>query len=112
VEDFTGLSKSTLGKLRKIHCYGFEKPKGNCPKVLSSADERYCVYKMIKSRVSSAVKMVKELERILKKKECRKGVQSLRKADLVRLRSQRNLYLVRRISARDFFNALLTRIGR
>ncbi|KAG0758431.1 hypothetical protein G6F18_010157 [Rhizopus arrhizus] len=76
VEDFTGLSKSTLGKLQKIHCYGFEKPKGNCPKVLSSADERYCVYKMIKSRVPSAVKVVKELERILKKK-CRKDVQNL-----------------------------------
>ncbi|KAG1397654.1 hypothetical protein G6F60_008867 [Rhizopus arrhizus] len=54
VEDFTGLSKSTLGKLRKTHCYGFEKPKRNCPKVLSSADERYCVCQMIKSRVPSA----------------------------------------------------------
>jgi uncharacterized protein YerC len=43
VEELTGLSKSTIGRLRKTHCTGVIKPNGGRPKVLSAADERYCV---------------------------------------------------------------------
>ncbi|KAG1122365.1 hypothetical protein G6F37_014267 [Rhizopus arrhizus] len=41
VERVTGLSKSTVGRLRKTHCFGLGKPKGGRPKLLSAADERY-----------------------------------------------------------------------
>ena len=42
-ESSTGLSKSTVGRLRKIHCFGLDKPKYGRRKILSAADERYCV---------------------------------------------------------------------
>ncbi|KAG1445618.1 hypothetical protein G6F46_011838 [Rhizopus delemar] len=43
VEGSTGLSKSTVGRLRKTHCFGLDKPKYGRRKILSAADERYCV---------------------------------------------------------------------
>ncbi|KAG0730871.1 hypothetical protein G6F23_015866 [Rhizopus arrhizus] len=43
VEELTGLSKSTVGRLRKTYCTGVMKPNRGRSKVLSAADERYCI---------------------------------------------------------------------
>ncbi|KAG1181460.1 hypothetical protein G6F35_015898 [Rhizopus arrhizus] len=63
VERVTGLSKSAVGRLQKTHCFGLGKPKGGRPKLLSAADERYCVRQVTKTRISSAIKVAKELEK-------------------------------------------------
>ncbi|KAG1085553.1 hypothetical protein G6F42_021351 [Rhizopus arrhizus] len=63
VERVTGLSKSAVGRLQKTHCFGLGKPKGGRPKLLSAADERYCVRQVTKNRISSATKVAKELEK-------------------------------------------------
>ncbi|KAG1046893.1 hypothetical protein G6F43_010637 [Rhizopus delemar] len=60
VESSAGLSKSTVGRLRKSHCFGLGKPKGGRRKILSAADERYCVRQVTKNRMSSAAKVAKE----------------------------------------------------
>ena len=48
VEELTGLRKSTVGRLRKTHCTGVIKPNRGRSKVLSAADERYCVRQFTK----------------------------------------------------------------
>ncbi|KAG1022758.1 hypothetical protein G6F25_013142 [Rhizopus arrhizus] len=63
VERVTCLSKSAVGRLRKTHCFGLGEPKGGRPKLLSAADERYCVRQVTKNRISSATKVTKELEK-------------------------------------------------
>ena len=83
VEGVTGLSKSTVGRLRKTHCVGLEKPKAGRPKVLSAADERYCVRQVTKNRMSSATKVAKELEKDTGRKVSAETVcRTLRKAGL------------------------------
>ncbi|KAG0891804.1 hypothetical protein G6F33_014058 [Rhizopus arrhizus] len=77
VEELTGLSKSTVGRLRKTHCTGVMKPKMGRPKVLSAADERYCVRQVTKNRVPSAVKVTECLENDIGKKV---GVETVRRA--------------------------------
>lgn len=56
------LGKSTIGRIRLEHCPGAECSKGGRPRVLSEADKRYCVRKVTKGKVSSAVKVTKMLE--------------------------------------------------
>ncbi|KAG1445021.1 hypothetical protein G6F55_012115 [Rhizopus delemar] len=51
MEEMTGLSKSTVGKLRKSHCSSVMKPNGGRSKALSAANERYYVRKVTKDRV-------------------------------------------------------------
>ncbi|EIE83958.1 hypothetical protein RO3G_08663 [Rhizopus delemar RA 99-880] len=68
VEGSAGLSKSTVGRLRKIHCFGLDKPKYGRRKILSAADERYCVRQVTKNRMSSAAKVAKELEKDIGRK--------------------------------------------
>src|SRR6478735_1528816 len=63
VERVTGLSKSAVGRLQKPHFFGLGKPKGGRPKLLSAADEGYCVRQVTKNRISSATKVAKELEK-------------------------------------------------
>ncbi|KAG1444263.1 hypothetical protein G6F55_012377 [Rhizopus delemar] len=83
VEGGTGLSKNTVGSLRKTHCVGLEKPKAGRPKVLSAADERYCVRQVTKNRMSSATKVAKELEKDTGRKVSAETVcRTLRKAGL------------------------------
>ncbi|KAG1445028.1 hypothetical protein G6F55_012110 [Rhizopus delemar] len=83
VEGVTGLSKSTVGRLRKTHCVGLGKPKAGRPKVLSAADERYCVRQVTKTRMSSATKVAKELEKDTGRKVSAETVcRTLRKAGL------------------------------
>ncbi|KAG1369061.1 hypothetical protein G6F61_012655 [Rhizopus arrhizus] len=77
VEELTGLSKSTVGRLRKTHCTGVMKPNRGRPKVLSAADERYCVRQVTKNRVPSAVKVAECLENDIGKKV---GVETVRRA--------------------------------
>ncbi|KAK4513143.1 glycogen synthase kinase 3 [Mucor velutinosus] len=57
------LGKSTTGQIRMEHCPGLGTSKGGRPRVLSEADKRYCVRKVTKERVSSAVKVTKMLEK-------------------------------------------------
>lgn len=59
MEELTGLSKSTVGRLRKIHCSSVMKPNGGRSKVLSAADEHYYVRQVTKNCVPSAVKITK-----------------------------------------------------
>ncbi|KAG0808265.1 hypothetical protein G6F18_013819 [Rhizopus arrhizus] len=68
VERVTGLSKSAVGRLQKPHFFGLGKPKGGRPKLLSAADEGYCVRQVTKNRISSATKVAKELEKTLEEK--------------------------------------------
>ncbi|KAG1034955.1 hypothetical protein G6F43_013322 [Rhizopus delemar] len=68
VESYTGLSKSTVGRLRKTHCFGLDKPKCGRRKILSAADERYCVRQVTKNRVSRAAKVAEELEKDIGRK--------------------------------------------
>ncbi|KAG1442718.1 hypothetical protein G6F46_013168 [Rhizopus delemar] len=83
VEGVTGLSKSTVGRLRKPHCVRLGKPKAGGPKVLSAADERYCVRQVTKNRMSSATKVAKELEKDTGRKVSAETVcRTLRKAGL------------------------------
>ena len=83
VESSTGLSKSTVGRLRKTHCFGLHKPKGGRRKILSMADERYCVRQVTKTHRSSAAKVVKELEKDIGRKVIAVTVRStLRNAGL------------------------------
>ncbi|KAG0863567.1 hypothetical protein G6F15_013252 [Rhizopus arrhizus] len=77
VEELTDLSKSTVGRLRKTHCTGVMKPNRGRPKVLSAADERYCVRQVTKNRVPSAVKVTECLENDIGKKV---GVETVRRA--------------------------------
>ena len=56
------LGKSSVGRIREEHCQGVRSSKGGRPRVLSEADERYCVRKATKQRVSNAVKITKMLE--------------------------------------------------
>ncbi|KAG1274600.1 hypothetical protein G6F61_013767 [Rhizopus arrhizus] len=77
VEELTGLSKSTVGRLRKTYCTGVMKPNRGRPKVLSAADERYCVRQFTKNRVPSAVKVAECLENDIGKKV---GVETVRRA--------------------------------
>src|SRR6478735_1772961 len=77
VEELTALSKSTVGRLRKTHCTGVIKSKGGRRKVLSAADERYCVRQVTKNRVPSAVKVTECLETDIGKKV---GVETVRRA--------------------------------
>ncbi|KAG1397924.1 hypothetical protein G6F59_013566 [Rhizopus arrhizus] len=77
VEELTGLSKSTVGRLRKTHCTGVMKPNRGRRKVLSAADERYCVRQVTKNRVPSAVKVAECLENDIGKKV---GVETVRRA--------------------------------
>ncbi|KAG1323027.1 hypothetical protein G6F63_013155 [Rhizopus arrhizus] len=77
VEELTDLSKSTVGRLRKTHCTGVMKPNRGRPKVLSAADERYCVRQVTKNRVPSAVKVAECLENDTEKKV---GVETVRRA--------------------------------
>ncbi|KAG1598006.1 hypothetical protein G6F46_014225 [Rhizopus delemar] len=77
VEELTGLSKSTVGRLRKTHCSGVMKSNGGRPKVLSAADERYCVRQVTRNRVQSAVKVTECLENDIGKKA---GVETVRRA--------------------------------
>ncbi|KAG1128602.1 hypothetical protein G6F37_013303 [Rhizopus arrhizus] len=94
VEELTGLSKGTVGRLRKTHCAGVMKPNIGRPKVLSAADERYCVRQVTKNRVPIAVKVAECFENDIGKKVGVKTVRrALRKAGL------------------DFLGALLTRTG-
>ncbi|KAG1087858.1 hypothetical protein G6F40_013620 [Rhizopus arrhizus] len=76
-EELTGLSKSTVGRLRKTHCTGVIKPKRGRRKVLSAADERYCVRQVTKNRLPSAVKVTECLENDIGKKI---GVETVRRA--------------------------------
>ncbi|KAG1578082.1 hypothetical protein G6F48_012220 [Rhizopus delemar] len=83
VEGVTGLSKSTVGRLPKTHCFGLHKPKCGRRKILSAADERYCVRQVTKNRMSSATKVAKELEKDTGRKVSAKTVRrTLRKAGL------------------------------
>ncbi|KAG1135793.1 hypothetical protein G6F38_012528 [Rhizopus arrhizus] len=83
VERVTGLSKSAVGRLRKTHCFGLGKPKGGRPKLLSAADERYCVRQVTKNRISSATKVAKELEKDTGRKVSAENVcGTLHKVDL------------------------------
>ncbi|KAG1494587.1 hypothetical protein G6F53_012542 [Rhizopus delemar] len=83
VEGSTGLSKSTVGRLRKSHCFGLRKPKGGRRKILSMVDERYCVRQVTKTRRSSAAKVAKELEKDIGRKVIAVTVRrTLRKAGL------------------------------
>ncbi|KAG1493990.1 hypothetical protein G6F52_013190 [Rhizopus delemar] len=68
VEGVTVLSKSTVGRLRKTHCFGLHKPKCGRRKILSAADERYCVRQVTKNRMSSATKVAKEVEKDTRRK--------------------------------------------
>ncbi|KAG0752642.1 hypothetical protein G6F57_018249 [Rhizopus arrhizus] len=77
VEELTGLSKSTVGRLRKNHCTGVMKPNKGRSKVLSAADERYCIRQVTKNRVPSAVKVTESLENDIGKKL---GVETVRRA--------------------------------
>ncbi|KAG1017180.1 hypothetical protein G6F25_013954 [Rhizopus arrhizus] len=77
VEELTDLSKSTVGRLRKPHCTGVMKPNRGRRKVLSAADERYCVRQVTKNRVPSAVKVMEYLETDTEKKL---GVETVRRA--------------------------------
>ena len=43
VEESIDLSKSTVERLRKSNCSSIIKPNGGQPKVLSAANENYCV---------------------------------------------------------------------
>ncbi|EIE90435.1 hypothetical protein RO3G_15146 [Rhizopus delemar RA 99-880] len=63
----TGLSKSTVGKLRKSHCSSVMKPNGGRSKALSAANERYYVRKVTKDRVLSTVTVTECLENALRK---------------------------------------------
>ncbi|KAG1136003.1 hypothetical protein G6F38_012370 [Rhizopus arrhizus] len=87
VERITGLSKSAVGRLQKSHCFGLGKPKGGRPKLLSAADERYCVRQVTKNRISSATKVAKELEKDTERKVSVDTVcRALRKAGLGAIR--------------------------
>ncbi|KAG0821188.1 hypothetical protein G6F16_012290 [Rhizopus arrhizus] len=77
VEELTGLNKSTVGRLRKTHCTGVMKPNRGRRKVLSAADERYCVRQVTKNRLPSAVKVTECLENDIGKKI---GVETVRRA--------------------------------
>ncbi|KAG0907402.1 hypothetical protein G6F33_010608 [Rhizopus arrhizus] len=77
VEELTDLSKSTVGRLRKTYCTGVMKPNRGRRKVLSAADERYCVRQFTKNRVPSAVKVAECLENDIGKKV---GVETVRRA--------------------------------
>ncbi|EIE86061.1 hypothetical protein RO3G_10772 [Rhizopus delemar RA 99-880] len=83
VEGVTVLSKSTVGRLRKTHCFGLHKPKCGRRKILSAADERYCVRQVTKNRMPSATKVAKELEKDTGRKVSSETVcRTLRKAGL------------------------------
>ncbi|EIE75540.1 hypothetical protein RO3G_00244 [Rhizopus delemar RA 99-880] len=83
VEGVTVLSKSTVGRLRKTHCFGLHKPKCGRRKILSASDERYCVRQVTKNRMSSATKVAKELEKDTGRKVSAETVcRTLRKAGL------------------------------
>ncbi|KAK4521097.1 uncharacterized protein ATC70_013041 [Mucor velutinosus] len=56
------LGKSTIGRIRMENCPGVKTSKGGRLRVLSEADKRYCVRKVTKERVSSAVKVTKMLK--------------------------------------------------
>ncbi|KAG1577688.1 hypothetical protein G6F47_013024 [Rhizopus delemar] len=62
MEELTGLSKSTVRRLRKTHCSSVMRPNGGRSKVLSAADEHYYVRQLTKNCVPSAVKVTKCLE--------------------------------------------------
>ncbi|KAK4516069.1 uncharacterized protein ATC70_011030 [Mucor velutinosus] len=57
------LGNSTIGRTRMEHCPGVKTSNGGRPRVLSEADKCYCVRKVTKERVSSAVKVTKMLEK-------------------------------------------------
>jgi transposase len=56
------LGKSTIGRIKLKHCLGLESSKRGRPQALTLADKRFCVRKITKERVSSAVKVTKMLE--------------------------------------------------
>ena len=112
VERVTGLSKSAVGRLQKPHFFGLGKPKGGRPKLLSAADEGYCVRQVTKNHITSATKVAKELGKGSGRKVSVDTVcRALHKAGLVRLRSRRSLCLVRKTFARGFLGVWLTRTG-
>ena len=90
----TGLSKSMVGRLGKSHCFGLCKPKGGRPKVLSAADERYCVRQVTKNRISSAAKVATELEKVNGRKVSAETVsRTLSKAGLGAIEKPKKLLL-------------------
>lgn len=62
VAEALGVGKTTVSKVKNLHCAGNENLKGGRPKILSKTDVSYCVQKVTRKRVSSAAKVAKDLK--------------------------------------------------
>ncbi len=57
VAEALGVGKTTVSKIKNLHCAGNENLKGGRPKILSKADVSYCVQKVTKKGFQAPLKL-------------------------------------------------------
>ena len=62
VAEILHVSKSVVGRIKKRCCASLDVSKGGRPKLLSEADERFCVRQATKNEVKNASKIAKLLK--------------------------------------------------